>query len=127
MIKNLYYKIMYYYYYINRFLDWFTWRFNNKYNIEMPSGNCPLQIEGQLSTGEYYYFRARGSSWRIEIYKREADFWEGKKLQLFTYSEKYGDEQFAAGWMSKREAIKFATLAIDKYYNPELFNVRDGI
>ena len=85
----------------------------------MPFGQCPVQIEGQLMTGEYYYFRARGSSWRIEIYANEGDFWDGRQKQLFTYSEKYG-ETFEAGWMLKREAIKFATQAIKKYYETKI-------
>ena len=33
-------------------------KFVNKYRIE-PNGVCPVQAEGTLPTGEYYYFRSR--------------------------------------------------------------------
>ena len=114
MFKNLYNKFIWSYY-VDRFLNWWTWKFQNPYKLNQASGQAPVQIEGNLSTGEYYYFRARGSSWRVELYPTEEDFWCGRQKQLFTYSEKYG-ETFEASWLLKREAIKFATLAIKKYY-----------
>ena len=44
---------------VERFKDWFAWKFLNPYKLEMPFGQCPVQIEGTLKTGEHYYFRAR--------------------------------------------------------------------
>ena len=115
MLKKLYNQFIWSYY-VDRFLNWWTLKFQNPYNLNYPSGNCPVQMEGLLPTGEYYYFRARGSSWRVELFPKEEDFWCGRQKQLFTYSEKYG-ETFEAGGMSKREAIEFATLAVKKYYS----------
>ena len=115
MIKKLYNKFIYSYY-IDRFLNWYVWKFQNPYKLNYPSGHAPVQIEGNLSTGEYYYFRSRGSKWSLEIYPEEEDFWCGRQKQLFNYSEKYG-ETFEASWLLKREAIEFATLAIKKYYS----------
>ena len=127
MIKKLYYKFIYSHY-IDQFLNWFVWKFNNPYKLEMPCGWCPVQIEGNLLSGEYYYFRGRGNKWSIELYENEGDFFARTYLQkrLFQYSEKFG-ETFEAGWMLKREAIKFATLGIDKYYETKLFNAKDGL
>jgi len=130
MLKKLYYRFIYNYYF-DRFLNWWAWTFQNPYDLEMPNGQCPVQIEGQLMTGEYYYFRARGSQWSLSIAEKEMDVVMIKE-RLFNYKEKYG-KTFEAGWMLKREAIKFATQAIDKYYTeqittePSYFNVRDGL
>ena len=99
--------------YIEKFKNWLVWKFNNPYGLNWPSGQCPVQIEGTLPTGEHYYFRARGSRWYIDICQSEQDWWLNKIL--FKYTDNYG-ETFEAGWMSKREAIKFATLGIKKYY-----------
>lgn len=85
----------------------------NPYNIE-PYGNCPVQAEGQLKTGEWYYFRARGSHWQLRIAKGSANFFDNS---IWVYEEEYADgEEFAAGWMSKNEAIFFATKALDLFY-----------
>ena len=106
-------------YYIDRFLNWWAFTFKNPYNLNYPSGQAPVQIEGNLSTGEYYYFRARGSKWSVEIFLNEGDYYRGNNSRVFIYSEKYG-ETFEAGWLLKREAIKFATKAIDIYYETKI-------
>ena len=97
----------------NSILDWFACKFQNPYEIKV-GGNCPVEAEGYLPTGEFYYFRARGSHWRLEISKNEQE-WAKNKI-IFYYGEKYCYDQFGAGWMSRREAIKFANKAIKFYY-----------
>lgn len=106
------------YYWLHRkydfIVDWFVYKFQNPFEIEMPSGNCPVQSEGFLSTGEFYYFRARGSRWRMEICESESEW--AKNQIIFAYGETYPGDEFSAGWMSKREAIKFANKAVKFYY-----------
>lgn len=97
----------------NSILDWFACKFQNPYEINA-GGNCPVEAEGYLPTGEFYYFRARGSNWRLEIAKGEDAGWV-ERIK-FSYGEKYCDDQFGAGWMTRREAIKFANKAIKFYY-----------
>ena len=99
---------------IEKIKDWLVWVFQNPYNLSWPYGFCPVQCDGNLPGGEYYYFRARGSNWSFYIANEEFEVFD-KDKRLFQYSEKYG-ETFEAGWMSKREAIKFATAALNKYY-----------
>ena len=100
---------------IEKFKNWFTWRFNNPYNLEMPYGYAPVQIEGTLKTGEYYYFRARGEHWVLQVAKDEKA-WFSNNL-TFNYKIRYSNDRFGAGWMSKREAIIFATAGLDRYYS----------
>lgn len=99
---------------LERGLDWLYWKFRNPYRLDMPGGNCPVQIEGYLSTGEFYYFRARGAGWRLEIAPDERAWFSG----LITFS--YGSRDYLpwpdAGWITKREALKLANRAVKKYY-----------
>jgi len=104
--------------YIDRWKTWFVWKFQNPYKLEMPQGYCPVQIEGTLKDGKWYYFRARGSSWSMGVWNNETDYFDNlnfSNTRLFNYIEDYGTT-FEAGWMSKIEAIGFATKALDIYY-----------
>ena len=99
---------------IEDFLNWFVFTFQNPYKI-VAGGNCPVQAEGVLPTGEFYYFRARHSRWAIEVAKNEQEWTEYNTL--FRYEEKYEKHgQHGAGWMPRYEAIRFATVGIKKYY-----------
>lgn len=71
-------------------------------------GNCPVQAEGTVD-GKPFYFRARGQRWRLGI--------GGKVVSDpdWGYGEYYGDEQFAAGWMSEEEARGFIAKAVGLY------------
>lgn len=64
--------------------------------IEHISGICPVQAEGTID-GLPFYFRARGQRWSIEIGK------SSDAEKSFTYSEAWGAEPFAAGWMDEDE------------------------
>ena len=86
----------------------------NPFNI-VAFGNCPVQAWGNLDSGEYYYFRSRGCRWSLDVCKSESDWWSWKDDRfLFQYSENYGSE-YEAGWITSRQAVRFATKAIKLY------------
>ena len=77
-----------------------------------PQGYCPVQAEGHLPTGEYYYFRSRHTSWSVRISKTEAELWTDAS---WVYREqKY--EGFEGGWIGKREVIRNFNKAVKLYY-----------
>jgi hypothetical protein len=71
-------------------------------------GICPVQAEGTIA-GKPFYFRARGSSWRLSV--GDGDPTGNPE---WTYQEDYG-ENFEAGWMEEKEAIRFILQAADQY------------
>jgi hypothetical protein len=84
----------------------------NPFNVQ-PSGVCPVQAEGTLPTGEFYYFRARGSRWSLDVSATEKDWWRRK--MIFRHHVTDYATWPDAGWISKRTAIRLATLALRKY------------
>jgi hypothetical protein len=70
----------------------------NPYNLNLPRGNCPVQAEGYLPTGEFYYFRSRWSTWSMDFCKSSRD-WDDRKF-LYQHIEKDFCEQSFAGWIS---------------------------
>jgi len=86
--------------------------FINKYNIQ-PHGYCPVQAEGCLPTGEFYYFRSRHTTWSVRISKNEESMWESS---AWAYSEsKY--KGFDGGCISKLEVVRNFNKAIKLYHN----------
>ena len=86
----------------------------NTHNIQ-PYGACPVQAEGYLSSGEYYYFRSRHQSWSVRIAKSEESLWGGG---AWVYTEtKY--EEFAGGWIGKLEVVRNFNKAVKLYRNNE--------
>lgn len=74
--------------------------------INYLGGKCPVQSEGQFD--EYsYYFRSRGQHWSIEVTDAS------DMTVLFELKVKYGDSDFAAGWMSENEAFQ---LIVSTYF-----------
>jgi hypothetical protein len=66
--------------------------------IDQIYGFCPVEAKGRIH-GKPFYFRARGNRWSIAI--------GGPRLLSspeWSYEEPYGDEKFAAGWMTGVEA-----------------------
>jgi len=108
-----------------KLLDYLVWKFNNPYKVNMPSGNCPIQSWGCLEKDilkPYYYFRARGSQWSLEISTKEmgdgytdpgTDFFDNKTWE---YREKNYQPWPECGYLSKRECIKLCTKALNKFY-----------
>lgn len=77
------------------------------------SGWTPVQAEGRLD-GHHFYFRARGSYWRVEVGGNER----------FTRSPRWWHEEswpsvtgFEAGYMSDEEAVCCILKAIDVFRN----------
>jgi hypothetical protein len=82
-------------------------------NITLKTGHCPVQIEGTIDTYPFY-FRARGEKWTAYI----ADKPNGIAFcdTSWTYSEPYGNEPFAAGWMDLDDAQKLLYKALSLWY-----------
>lgn len=80
-----------------------------EYTLDWINGFCPVQAEGTYQ-GKRFYFRARGNRWALYI---------GNTNPLgeteWSYSESYGDEPFAAGWMENEEALGFIEQALRLY------------
>lgn len=98
--------------YINKYIEKIHVWFINKYKIK-PSGYCPVQAEGTLPTGEYYYFRSRHSTWSIRIAKTEKEIWEKDKNWVYSEQKYIGHE---GGWISELEAVKNINKAVKLYY-----------
>lgn len=84
----------------------------NKYSIEI-QGWCPRQAWWMVD-GNYYYFRARGTQWSLEISKTEMgdNFW--------SYCEKDYAEWPECGGLSDWECLKLINKALKIYaQNPE--------
>lgn len=62
-------------------------------------GMAPVQAHGQID-GHFFYFRARGAEWRIEIGGSD----DGKQLPIFWHSEEWGTWP-DAGYMSQVQAF----------------------
>lgn len=74
-------------------------------------GNCPVQAEGTIN-GKEFYFRARGDEWSLRIGGTDV-----VSAPEWRYSEDYGDDPFAAGWMTEDEARGFIAKAAGLYVN----------
>jgi hypothetical protein len=86
----------------------------NPYKIK-PHGLCPVQADGILKDGKYYYFRARGTDVRIIIAETEEEYFENEKV-LFERSLKYG-HMWDAGYLLREDAIRICTLWINEYFD----------
>lgn len=64
-------------------------------------GSCPVQAEGTID-GKPFYFRARGSRWSMSIGGSDV-----VGNPEWYYEQPYGNNPFAAGWMTEVEATKF--------------------
>jgi hypothetical protein len=67
--------------------------------IDTSGGNCPLQIEGTID-GVFFYFRARGKRWSIDI-GESARGGDGEWRIEAPYGE-WPD----AGWMEEDQGLK---------------------
>lgn len=93
----------------------------NPYSLNIPTGSCPVQCDGFLKSGEWYYFRSRWSSWSVSIAKSENDWFDDNLL--FYYQETCFD-QFEAGWISPLRAYLLLNRAVKKYYS-EKVNIKE--
>lgn len=79
------------------------------FKLEYLGGNCPVQSEVFIGS-EPFYFRARGERWSMSI-----DGADVVGSPEWYFEERYGDEEYAAGWMPQWEAIGFIAKAIADY------------
>lgn len=109
MIKDLYYNIT----------NWFYRKFRNPYKIYV-DGWCPRQAWGRIkNTDYYYYFRARGSQWSLEISTVDID----DEMQEFCFFEKKVWEKRVknfrewpeCGYLEEKLCILLVTQAIDEF------------
>jgi len=65
--------------------------------IDFICGNCPVQAEGTIN-GVPFYFRARGQMWSLGVGADPVGSpdWES--------DANWGDNEYAAGWMTDEEA-----------------------
>jgi len=107
------YKIVDYY---STFLDWIVFKFFNPYKVN-PGGYCPVQAEGRLENGNFYYFRARGKGWSLKVGT------QGDMMifdtEIFHYEDKNYKPWPECGWLSRRECIRLATKALNEYHKNE--------
>ena len=85
----------------------------NPYKLNIPSGFCPVQTDGFLKSGEWYYFRSRWNRWYVAVAKSEKH-WEDGDL-IFFYEDFFKDE-FVGGWISPIYAYILINKGIRNYY-----------
>lgn len=83
----------------------------NTYGVK-PYGCCPVQAEGKLPTGEYYYFRSRHESWSLRIGETKETMWNNYS---WVYTESKYDE-FEGGGIGKLEVVRNFKKAVKLYY-----------
>lgn len=74
--------------------------------IDQIGGYCPVQAEGTIN-GRDFYFRARGMYWSVEIGAKDEALHDKWGCGSWCFTEKYSDDQYAAGLMTQDEARAF--------------------
>lgn len=85
----------------------------NVLKIDLLGGNCPVQSEGTIN-GEEFYFRARGNSWRFSV--------GGDVIlnPLWETSDFWGDNPYAAGFMTAEEAFSIIVASAKLYVKGDI-------
>ena len=78
--------------------------------IEMTCSACPVQFEGTLTNGKWFYFRARGG-WSLGVGDSLEDAVNG--LDFEHYEDWNGDEY--SGYMSTEDALACIQKALVLY------------
>lgn len=81
--------------------------------LYMTTGTAPVQIEGELPSGEWLYFRARGCHWSLTIAPTEADIFDETQM-IFYRTAEYGSE-FDASWMPHVQAWAIVAQLVDEF------------
>lgn len=86
------------------------------------AGYCPVQAEGEVD-GEFFYFRARGSYWRIEIGGNET----GTRGPRWWHAEDWpGKTGFEAGYLSDEDVIGCLLRSVSMFRTSDLGRFRKG-
>ncbi len=80
-------------------------------------GACPVQYEGKLTNGRYFYFRARWGEWSFAV----ADSHDAAVTQAMLIDpaefQRHGEtgEMFSASWMELVEAERIIHECVAEY------------
>ncbi|MBY3441807.1 hypothetical protein [Rhizobium laguerreae] len=86
------------------------------------AGSCPVQAQGHVD-GHYWYFRARGAEWRLEIGGNE----NGTKAPGWWHGEEWPtDDGFGAGYLTDEEAIACILRAVELYRTEDRSRFENG-
>lgn len=92
---------------------------------EWCGGNCPVQAEGHIN-GYYFYFRARGEGWGIELGLPKGHVgWYG--VAAWEYEEEYHGSEKDAGWMGEDEAKVFIEKSARLWHMDEGWKACDAL
>lgn len=92
------------------------------FSLKELAGFCPVQAEGEVD-GQFFYVRARGSYWRIEIGGNES----GTKGPIWWYSEDWpGKTGFEAGYLSDDDAVGCLLRSVSMFRTEDLSRFRKG-
>jgi len=85
-------------------------------DITNAGGACPYQAEGTYR-GLPFYFRSRGMFWSMAIsfQKDDPEYMKWSDLPHWFYSEKYSDEEYAAGYITNEEANTFIEKSVKMF------------
>lgn len=92
------------------------------FELEDLSGWAPVQAEGRVD-GRYFYFRARGSYWRLELGGNRT----GTRSPRWWYEEAWETATgFGAGYLTDDEAIRCILKAVDIYRESDRSRFQPG-
>lgn len=74
-----------------------------------PLGGCPVQLFGQLTTGEFVYFRARGEEVTMEIFQR------GSKPHKCFSEQVFVDHPLGTGVLPTEQAVAMIERWLTEY------------
>lgn len=77
-----------------------------------PYGKCPVQMDGKLSDGKFFYFRSRGTNVSLGI----GDTENGAIDDTVFYRYMFYGTDYEAGYLPSEDAIRIATLWINEYF-----------
>lgn len=96
-----------------------AWQEDELYASIEPYGHCPVQAEGKLPDGEYYYFRARGHVTFDIAETKEALFDDivifHREIGSDTYIKDFAVSQAYPGWMEHDDAKELIYKWVQEY------------
>ena len=94
----------------------------NPYNVQ-PGGLCPVQADGLTKDGKWYYFRSRGTTASMTICESEGAYFTPDVEFAFSRELTYGN-CYEAGYLSRADAIRLATIWLNEYYELTKTNLK---
>lgn len=81
-------------------------------------GACPVQYEGKLEDGKFFYFRARWDEWDFGVGdSRDEAVTQSMLIEPtgFARTGEVGDGDFSASWMGHAEAERIIHACVAEY------------